>query len=642
MAHISLFGEDQLHETQQVNQPVRLTRSQKRELRAQQKKEKKERTNNITNVMTDHNVGQSRNLLSGSTEITLFNGLILILHTIYTFGCPHSRDSDMAAQISFKDPNEKCDNLSQKEIEQELYIIISQYIRDSKMTTKSVDLCLFHIDTNEKRVDWCSKGTIINIQMYLYHTSCPNINTHDKIIDQPSISNINMFDQTAQPAKIILLKYIEKVLGKEVYYDRFREQKKVAFAEGGESITLLGIEVMKELIPTSETRDRPSMIDMWKNVVCKLLQTYLLHVKFTGNMYTKKNMCKYFCENHPSGDFYYNGIHCLLFREMEDPSVEIPTNTINFLIGLYEELVQIYVYPSTTIYEEIVDTTLNPTVLHESLYYEFLKSPLEETAKFCELWNKYFGNTKEINKQFIEELKNPDELPQNVRNKVYYTKPHTTEWKKLLKFHKCGRDSGIPKIPEESSIEDQIRLLYHLIRGCIGEAIAIQEIENNCLKYIFGKYIVITIGLIVEKLNVKGSRGCAPDLLILKYGKLIPIEIKTLIGYPSNNVHFRRAMYLAPRQVQTCSDLIGNQFWNMTKDFCYNNILHLLFAILILIISPDWIISLIVLFEFFRVFGLYHNLIDYIKIYNLTGLVGILWTGDGTETPILQFYEIRE
>lgn len=68
-----------------------------------------------------------------------------------------------------------------------------------------------------------------------------------------------------------------------------------------------------------------------------------------------------------------------------------------------------------------------------------------------------------------------------------------------------------------------------------------------------------TCGLLVETMGLEGSKGVAPDLLLVNTisSRVIPVEIKTLVSEPNTiNRKLLRDIDLASKQLNTSIELI--------------------------------------------------------------------------------------
>ena len=442
------------------------------------------------------------------------------------------------------------------------------------------------------------------------------------IIENPSTSEIEMDDEVAQPSKIVL-KNLEDIVGKDTYKTIYRKSKTEAYTKGLHFLTLYGLNIIIDLKPTIENRNDPRIISLWKSITMKIVQSFLLHQNFNGHMYTKKRMISEFCK-HCS--YYEDGLDILFFRKLENEKVGIPNNTINFILKLYKILIDLYVpFPKTFAILQLKNIQ-NTTHLSDILFYEFINSPIVPTNNFIREWS-IANNIERVRVNFIDNLINTDYIPRNIRSKIVYSTPNTDEWKNQLSYYKCGRNSGIIPISPDTPINVKIKKRYNLIRGHIGEDIVVNKIVKNCLRPYLGYYIPITVGFVAENINIENSNGCAPDLLLLVNGILIPVEIKTMICDNSDNNDSRRGIKLASRQVKTCKKLLGGQFSNACIHFIKN------------IFIPDIIIGLLFdnpIIWGYTLLSMIYSLYKYYITYNLVGIIAFFWTKNNS----ISFYYI--
>jgi hypothetical protein len=199
----------------------------------------------------------------------------------------------------------------------------------------------------------------------------------------------------------------------------------------------------------------------------------------------------------------------------------------------------------------------NDDILARSKFYElFITSPAEPTDEMLDLFIKCVGEERSINKIFESESKNVHLLPPKfIESHVHLEAQRSNEWKKLLSFYRCGKNSGI-RTCELTHIREYYRFHWNLIRGNVAENIvlnSLKELNDNTL--LSGQ--LIQVGLLVEEKKL-GSMGIAPDQLIKQNtGSIIPIEIKTVIGkINKNNTSFRREISLAKRQLNSSKQIL--------------------------------------------------------------------------------------
>ena len=608
----------------QPSQKIRKTRAQKRDERKQRQLQKKLASSMMNNEQIKYILKQAQSMCAQTKfpiSFTLKAGkIVYIIRKPVKFGCPESTDADIAVELKYNDLNllneKTCSDLNQKQIERELLPIVYKYIELSQQQGeldfdgKEVDLCCFEINYEKHEICWGSKGTNINLQFYLHFTSTKEFN---RLLKCPSIQDIDKPTQMLQPCKIILKKLEDIVNNRLLYVNHFREKKKVCFANGNETIAEYGLELISHFKIMPHTRHNTILISLWKNLTMKIIQSYLIDKEFNGNMYTKSAMIKQFSIHYPS---HSDGVRILLLRELNNPDIEIPYETIDLLINLCRKLIEKHVYPPDPVKVIDVSDCFNTTCLDPRLINEFKKSPQHPTDRFCKIFSNSY-DAENLNKAFMAPCTNINCLSQELKSRVYTVAPKSPEWSCLLSQHDCGRNSGVIPIPPGLSSCDKVAFRYNLIRGCIGEDIATYYIKKNCLYDIVGMlYITVIVGLIVESKRYIGSRGCAPDIIIKTFlGKLIPIEIKTIYGTPTRNSHFTRAMYLATRQVQTCNDLIGDQMWLMV----YECVCKLLIPCMIgYVINNIFVSVLVMLYTGYVLYNQY-------KTLDISGLIVLVW-----------------
>jgi hypothetical protein len=210
-----------------------------------------------------------------------------------------------------------------------------------------------------------------------------------------------------------------------------------------------------------------------------------------------------------------------------------------------------------------LDIISNATSLPDEIYREFIKSPLFPTSIF----NQYMKNAipdRNINSYFQLKCSNIDKLPSNILQHVVAVDQRSPEWKRLLKFYTCGSNNGV--IPYDG--EEWVKFYYNLIRGCIMEQVVIQNFDFD--KVVKSHVDKIMVGFLVESREEK-SIGIAPDLILRSVDELIPVEIKCLVGQPSQNHDFRRAVTLAKRELSTSMKILNATRSIIVLVFIYQN-----------------------------------------------------------------------
>lgn len=632
---------------EQTKQPIQIRKTKQEKKREKQiwldnrKQKEREQKFRENNKPIDESIVNKLLISRLPLTITLSTKIQIIVFDFYLFGSKvHSQDADIAVSIKIRDiDDDNWNNFSEKE-KNELLLILKEYIFKSKIeTVKDIDLCLFELDIENRCIKWCSKGPNMNLQYYLYHTSDKSI-----CLDEPLIETMDMGKQVSQISTLTLKELRSLYSTTDEEYSRIHPdsiKKREAFNNkkiGHKATCEFGIQMLKKFIMTKSNKlvlkkGKSIMIEFWKKITVKIIQSYLFDINYSknqsiGNIFTKVKMIERFSELLPDHEI---GISKLLYRDKE-----VQTDTIYFLLEIYKKLVEKYIdiTPILTIHIPPNTITSNDDLMKdlsvdESILWPFIESPNEATDKFCENWSKANGD-RNINSVFEEIGENISYLDSPNQAKCYkHLIIKSPEWIDIKSKYKCGRNSGIPPIPKDSTAIDIIKLRYNLIRGCIGEEIVLSYIKNGLLLPIFGmNYITMIIPLIVEKKYNYNSFGCAPDAIIrLMYGwgKLIPIEIKTIYGMPSRNVSFSHAKAMADKQVNTCKKIIGTQesYMNTNKyQIIFMSIV--IISILYQLFINTYYIHGSILILFILIISSYIRYLD-ILISNIDGLSIILW-----------------
>ncbi len=184
---------------------------------------------------------------------------------------------------------------------------------------------------------------------------------------------------------------------------------------------------------------------------------------------------------------------------------------------------------------------------------EFIKSPEKPTPELCDSIDIRYRLEGSLNKIFELKSFGWELLPKSLLEHVHLENQRSLEWLDLLKFYHCGNsiNNTIPFVNCETN--------FNLVRGCLGEKLLIDLIDwANLVGEPVSKCMC---GLLVETKQLLGSKGIAPDLLLINNNsnQVIPVEIKTLVSDPNIiNRKFLREIKLASKQLDTSIGLIEN------------------------------------------------------------------------------------
>jgi hypothetical protein len=311
---------------------------------------------------------------------------------------------------------------------------------------------------------------------------------------------------------------------------------------GGWAIVDYGVDIMDRIVKLGR-QNNTKWTDAMKSLVMKTIQVLLLE-KNREVCYTKPDLAKKYAETY--GDQKQCALWFLTRGNQGNYDEEFMTN----LFGEFKAFAKIA--NNKIKFEQLKCEYKTDT---NTLFDAFMENPIDLTPKcvsMIETKAKLYNNS--LNLMFISECVNTDKLPTEVLQRTITSPQRSLEWEQEYKFYKCGSTTSV----KEYHGKDWVQYYSNLVRGSLCESIVI---DHCTFLDLLGEIpIKIQVGLIVEQKGVK-SRGCAPDLILkLNSGKLVIVEIKSLVGKPLiNNADYRRAVHLSQLQLITATNLIGKQ-----------------------------------------------------------------------------------
>ena len=141
--------------------------------------------------------------------------------------------------------------------------------------------------------------------------------------------------------------------------------------------------------------------------------------------------------------------------------------------------------------------------------------------------------------------------------------PRSEKWLELKNFYTfCKNPTLISSLVEfnGTTLGECIQTYYNLCRGLTGERLIQDFCDFNSIG-IGSNLIKFECGYIVKQ-KIKGAEANAPDLLLIdpKNGKIIPVEMKTLVGEPSYSSNVIREIKLANSQLRSCKEILGDRY----------------------------------------------------------------------------------
>ncbi len=500
----------------------------------------------ILHVYFEHKKGKKRvvNILSylGKEEGDIDNFRIIGPEegVLIIFGSPDSRDIDCVI-ILFIDGKYDLDH-DKPDIDK-VRSVLQQIGYD--VENRTIDCGLIVVDDNGD-VLRTSKGPCSETQNIVFYTWHHHVQvTNDLPIKRPiSVDQFDVLDK-ARSVTLCILDRLKRFLGNSTY-KKVREQKRNVYSDGG----IARVEFTMELVPLFLMPHRDEVVPKWydemKSLIMKLVQLVLLE---QGILEYDKTQLPIQAET-----IGYNGDHIRWFLTRG--------NAGKFSYATFYELMWNY-------YRIVLDNTHNivwydvdppseyPRTLTPEFHAEFCTCMLDASDHAIDLFLKFNKavptDTNYLNDVFVEPCTNVHCLDANfVKNHVIEVPQRSKEWRDLLRYYQCGRNSGVIELHNPSP-EEFIRHHWNLIRGCIGEQYGT---ELN-FEPLVGPYTSVSVGLLVKH-KEQGSPAIAPDLLlVLTDEKVVPVEIKCITGEFAENNAYRREIKIACRQINKAKAILG-------------------------------------------------------------------------------------
>lgn len=469
------------------------------------------------------------------------------------FGCERSTDVDVAVLVT---------NVYIPILSTEKDRLIEELGSVGYDSSKPLDLSLISID--EKNIPTFKKGgkEIHNMMLYTYNLhpqKYPLFLTYEVKVDYCK--------KTSSIVKYILDNL--KLLTDTDSYEELRNDR-ISVYDGGHARIEFVINVYERFIKNPHRWN----LNVWKSLLFKYIQLVVLYTGIydesdeNKKLYFRKKgviqlLKKYMIRYHPEKAWNLSLVEKILMREKLDPAVDY-VDCIDLIDHLHERFSFIVRAENPVLDWEIqkmnIKTLSNPTPISDELYQLYLESCIEVNDGFCEEWCAIYGDDTVIDAKFQEELINVDcdELashPEVVSN-THFIKQRCPEWKELLKFYSCGKNTGVKVLPKDLTPKLVVKRRSNLLMGCIGECIVASGFDFT--KMVGDTFKMCTVGIVVTKKGEKGAMGSSPDGLLVSHDEIIPVEYKTIHGEPNDNQHYKRGFHLAKKQVEGCGEILNH------------------------------------------------------------------------------------
>lgn len=469
--------------------------------------------------------------------LELFSDEIFKVTVFNVFGCPLSTDIDLAILVP-------------RIIDEQFLILDSVYSKLAELgydTTLDIDLVQVVIDASGN-ISESSKGSK-ETQNMIYYTYRSHVQCYPPIFSNPS--KFELFDKIKSVGKYVL-DHLDDIIGIENYHLE-RDNKRKHYLNVIDR-TAYTNEILQKYVITEFN-------SVLKGLCVKMFQCLITHShpEYIREIYQKESLGRIFAKLY-----------------LHDPNIILPMLTRGRL-GTpdleqanisYQQVVNLFVSISTLYIENILDLSqsiefnVKPDDLENVLYSEFLKSPLGPTDLFVSEMERVSPNRK-LNQVFIihsnyEQVR--DYLdPTFIDKHVELVDQRTPEWLDMLKYYQCGKSTGI--VPYNgTTYRGWIETYYNLVRGSIGELLITTHCDfNSALQLVVVKF---HCGLLIEEKR-PNAPGIAPDLLLVDTlsRKIIPVEIKCMVGSPEYSSDLVREIKLARNQLSTCRQILAEHYY---------------------------------------------------------------------------------
>jgi len=477
--------------------------------------------------------------------------------THIVFGSPDSRDIDLAY---FVQSNEMNKSLWGPDMIYD-HRVLKQKLRERgyDLEKRELDVTIVMIDSNGN-IERTSKGACHNTQNIIWFTHHYHSGNQGMPISHPiPIEDFDVRDNCRSIAKFIL-DYTEDLVSSEDY-TKIRQARRQAY--GSEADKKGGLVartkfIREQIYPLIDLQPPFSAViqDRFKSLYMKLIQMSLME-----RSQLEYNKC--LLAQHVDGLVDSQEAEWFLSRGQRGKFGQ--NKSFGILMKEFFRIVEEESFLERLVWKEIETGWSNSNPLapeyDDHFWRLFCESPDQPSEELIEAFlsrhAEAFGddfNSTSIGSLFVFPSSNLEQFPEHIRHQIHCESQRSPEWQELLRFYKCGRNTGVPDRPAECDTAAKfVRFYWNLIRGCLGEMI-VQSLSGERIR--FPDHTSQSVGLLVEEKGVKGTPGMAPDLLLVNEEEVIPVEIKCLTGEFIDNSKRRRGIHLAHKQVQQCMRLL--------------------------------------------------------------------------------------
>ncbi len=475
----------------------------------------------------------ARNLMEllDLTLVDIFKDKIFTPKIFNIFGCSLSTDIDMAILVP--------------EIIDETLLDLS-YIHSIVGSDKTIDISQIVVKNNE--IVLSSKGSAKETQNMVYYTY-DNHKQYCPPIFKNSTINVDIFDRVTHVSKFTLDKLEELDINT---YIKYKDMKKILYQD-----QIIRVRTINDILSTYIITNLNSIL---KSICVKIFQTIICIncPEKIPSMYSKIPLAQEIASIYGFDSEY---IVALITRgKYGIVDMDQINKCFQIIIKDFIEITENILLDFTFLQDNMkYSVNLQPS---DILSQQYLLSPTVPTQQFIDTMQQITPDMN-LSKVFIGSTNYNDVKDfldtSFVESKIELAIPRSDEWLQLLTYYKTGKHTGLVLFTG-STFNDWVVTYYNLCRGCISENLIIDYCDFS--KILSLDVVKFTCGLLVDS-KIMGARACAPDLLLIEKTskKIIPVEIKSIVGKAEYSSSFARDIKLARLQLMNAKELLGSYYY---------------------------------------------------------------------------------
>ncbi len=432
------------------------------------------------------------------------------------FGCELSTDIDVIVLCDSKITKDYIKTIDLEPIETQ--------IRSHYGTERKIDYNFVTVDA-KGNVEQLEKGCK-ETQNMVYYTYDRHYQFCPKIF-QNSCTELNFVGKILSISKYVLDK-LSSIVSKDEYA-RNRKERATIYTDFGRRTAFCG----KFLL----SYDPLSNVDFTKSLVMKIAQCIIIDEmpQFIPIMYSKLGIASCFT-------VYSENMLYFLTRGTRGTYRD---EFISYLVLKLKNITDKYVLSLCS----VVPIDIHTTDCKE--LNEIIISPSTPSAKFIETVG--MDMVSSINERYVMKCCGIEHIPDGLTDRCVIVDQRSNRWFEM----DVGQSSTKPQ-PVESieTVGKYIEKYYHLFRGCIVEKYLIENFSDVLMDERYD-FLKDTQKIIVGYL--KNDDQCvAPDLLLRKDDKIIPVEIKSFVGSYAVSNEYLREYELAQKHIKKAKDILDS------------------------------------------------------------------------------------